>query len=103
MPQNTLQDEQERYYFWSLHALGREIAHARCMPEHKIGKPGSPYSVFLIKCASILKGAGRQIDLVQAWANIQDATSHLHIPQNEQRRMWQRAMKNARPRFPQEN
>lgn len=102
MPPTTLPDEQERYYFWSLHALGREIAHARHMQHHNIGKPGSPYSVFLIKCASILKGAGQQIDPVLCWTNMQDATSHLQIPQKEQERMWSRARKNARPRFPKE-
>lgn len=92
--------QEERNYFWSLKALGKEIANMRNMPDHKIGRPASPYSIAILKCASILKGAGREIVPEQCFENIRSATEHLHVPEREARRMFKRAMKVASPRYP---
>lgn len=100
---SNIADIQERYYQWAIRAAGKELTALRSLQDSKIGKPGSPYSVALIKIASILKGAGKQINPEQAFTVICENTTHLHIKPREARRMWIRAMKNARPRFPQEN
>jgi len=73
------------------------------MEPHKIGKPGSPYSISVLKIASITKGAGAgYLDRFVVFDLICERSQHLHIPENEARRTFSRAMKNALPRFPKD-
>jgi len=93
----------DRNYFWALKAAGREIVEMRAITDSKVGKPGSPYSVSILKICSILKGAGRDLDPAQTFGVMREATSHLHVSEREAMRMWGRAMRTARPRFPAAN
>jgi hypothetical protein len=88
---------------WALNACARELNTLAVMDDSKVGKPGSPYSVSLLKLASICKGAGRgYIPPGALLESIRVASSHLGVTEHESARMWQRAMKTAQPRFPSE-
>lgn len=105
MQQSKLQDEQSaRLQNWALAACARELNTLAVMDDSKVGKSGSPYSISVLKLASICKGAG--CGYIQPGAlleSIRVASSHLGVTEHESARMWQRAMKTAHPRFPTEN
>lgn len=93
----------ERDYSWAITALGQELQAMEQIEDGKVGKPGSPYSISLLKIASIIKGAGAgYLPAGICYHSMRQATQHLGVSEREAMRMFGRAMKNARPRFPKE-
>ena len=102
-PTQSTQDRQDRLHRWAIDSVVAELRVLGQMEDHNIGKPGSPYSVSVLKIASICKGAGAgYLDRFVVYELIQERSAHLHVPEREAMRVFSRAMKNARPRFPKE-
>lgn len=102
-PKQSSQDREWRQTRWAIQAITSELRQLETMPDHKVGKPGSPYSICLIKIASIVKGAGAgNINMTGLLEMVQEKSKHLHVPERESMRMFNRAMKNAIPRFQKE-
>jgi len=95
-----MSERNDRHYFWAIKSIGGEILDLKKMEPHKIGKPGSPYSISILKIASILRGAGKDLIPEQVFSSITDATKHLFIKEREARRIFERALRNAKPRYP---
>jgi len=93
----------DRLYWWALAATGREIGEMSLLTDSKVGKPGSPYSIGILKICSILKGAGKGIDPGPTYLLMRYATARLYVPEKESMRMWARAMRTAVPRYPADN
>jgi len=95
-----MSERNDRHYFWAIKAISSEILELRSQPIHKIGKPGSPYSISILKIASILRGAGKDLIPDQVFSSVTDATAHMFIKEREAKRIFDRALRIAKPRYP---
>ena len=102
-PNKSQVDYTTRCQEWSLTALAAELRELEVLPPHKVGVSGSPYSVSIFKIASIVNGAGRSyLPTGLVFQSIQQASCRLGIKEREALRVWRRALRNAKPRFPKE-
>jgi len=96
-------NKDDRDYSWAITALGNELNELEQIRDSKVGKPGSPYSIALIKIASIVKGAGAgYLPGGIVFHSLRQASCQLGVPEREAMRMWSRAMQKALPRFPKD-
>lgn len=82
---------------WAEKAVEEELKQLRNLPEENINKPGSTFSISLLKLASVVKGGGRRYftgDELLA----QVVASCPQFKEKEIRRQWQRAYNKAEPR-----
>lgn len=92
----------ERDYSWAITALANELRVMEQITDRKIGKPGSPYAISMIRIASILNGAGKgYFHNGMVFHSIRLATCHLGVPERTAMRVFTRALKMAYPRFPE--
>jgi hypothetical protein len=84
---------------WSESALADEYTQLANLPAQKVQKPGSVFSVTLLKIASIIKGSGRHVSPDQALAKIISICGSPSLPNREIERQWKRAYAKANARF----
>lgn len=86
---------------WTLAAIEAELDCIASMPDHKVNKSGSSFSVSLIKLASVIKGTGsphvkpsRVLDQVKYTCRVYPWLAGREID-----RQWKRALQRAVPRY----
>ena len=84
---------------WATTAIDAELRKLTNLPEENINKPGSVFSVSLLKIASVVKGNGGISHDKTIQAIIAACNGH-GIAEKEIYRQWNRALKTARPRTP---
>jgi hypothetical protein len=84
---------------WSESAMADEYTQLANLPAQKVQKPGSVFSVTLLKIASIIKGSGRHVSPDQALAKIISICGSPSLPNREIERQWKRAYAKANARF----
>ena len=88
---------------WALAAIEKELSQLENMSS-KINKPGSQFSIALLKTASIIKGSGKSITAHEALNKIKFAVRmHTWLNVKEIERQWTRAQKVATPRYRKDN
>ena len=94
--------ESERNKVWSFVAIGREMVTLKNQSgDEKPSKPGSPFSVSILKIASICKGAGyHHLNRFTVFERIIANSQQYHLSEREIWRVWNRAIKTAVPRYP---
>lgn len=83
---------------WANTAINNELKILSSLPPEKVQKPGSQFSLSLLKIASIVKGEGSNPD--QMLAKIQQVCGSPSLPNREIERQWKRAWAKATPRQP---
>lgn len=84
---------------WATAAIEGELKTLAELPDEKIQKPGSVFSICLFKIAAIVKGDGRQIGSDQALNKIiAVCRKYEWMQEKEIRRQWARAYNKADPR-----
>lgn len=88
---------------WAEAAINHELDNLSRIGDETIQKPGSQFSISLLKLASIIKGGGREyITADELIRKIQQAVAtRPDITEKEIRRQWKRAHAKAEPRLPQ--
>lgn len=86
---------------WAAAAIDAELKVLASLPDENINKPGSTFSVCLLKIASVLKGSGRShFSTVETVDRIKAACPD--IREKEVERQWRRAYDKAQPRLRQD-
>ncbi len=100
-PQTTTTDQD---HAWAAAAIEQELLQLETLPDKKINKPGSPFSISLLKIASITKGSGNGMTPDESLNKIKFAVrAHTWLQTREIDRQWKRAMDKATPRYRQDN
>ena len=97
-----LKTEEDKKHLWVKAALEAELTALAHLPEENINKPGSQFSIHLLKIASICNGGGRGlISHSHALSQIEDTCQiYPWLQVKEIRRQWGRAIQKAVPRYP---
>lgn len=98
-PLGSNPDNAELDRLWTESAIESELKQLANLPEQNINKPGSVFSICLLKLASIAKGSGaRHVGTDSLRVSIHAACPD-YIKPKEIDRQWQRALKVATPRY----
>lgn len=100
-PRTSPQAQRDPDLAWSDRAIEGELAQLANLPEQNINKPGSVFSICLLKLASIVKGSGAKhytADRVRLMIHAACAGAP-HIEPKEIDRQWRRALKTATARY----
>lgn len=102
-PLSSNPDDSDLDRMWAESAIQAELQQLANLPDENINKPGSVFSICLLKIASAVKGSGADhffqneaLDMI-----IKACAHEATIAEKEIRRQWKRAWKNAKPRYRQ--
>lgn len=90
----------ERRTRWFEDALVQELKVMENLPFEKIEKPASPFFISLLKVASLVKGS-EFLSADQVLNQVKFASRHLNLTAYRADYQWNRAMKMAKPRYPE--
>lgn len=100
-PRTSDPDSSDLDRMWSEAGIEKELKKLANLPEENINKPGSVFSICLLKIASIVKGSGADHFYSSEALEMIKKACPPDIKPKEIERQWKRAMKVAEPRHRQ--
>lgn len=96
---HTSPDAADLDRMWAETAMQLELKKLGNLPDENINKPGSTFSICLLKLASIVKGSGSSHFFQNEVLQMIIKAAPSYIKEKEITRQWNRAYKVAKPRF----